>query len=144
GLQVSGASFGLDLQYASSGNTYALDANGSIAVTGLPANSFSLSGTVDVLVNTTGAAVAATISNGVSAPLRLNFTDGSGGSADERNFAEVEGTLAVTVASFGSINGDFGFQTATDKSGNVEIVAGAQNVTAVLGTATTNLTISGV
>src|SRR6185312_7342697 len=101
-------------------------------VTGLSA--LPLTGMVNVLVNTTGEAVQQTIATGVSSSISLNFTDGTNGTVDERMFAEIEGTLSATIANFGSLTGDFGFATQSDGNGGIYILAGVQNVTAVVGT----------
>src|SRR5690606_21800107 len=52
--------------------------------------------------------------------------------------------LTLTIGSFVTLTGDFGFQTFTDsETGLTNIAIGAANVNAVLGAADTNLTITG-
>ncbi len=155
GLKVTGAELGLLLvrQYDSSTSTqtglqYALTTSAGSAllegVTGLHLGAVGTSSAVPGLVanaNTTGAAVNQAILTPDSA-VTLAFTDGSNGTVDQRNFAAVQGHVVVSDDNLASLEGDFGFQITTHGAVTT-ILAGATNVSAVLGDSNTNLTISG-
>src|SRR5581483_233262 len=145
-LTILGASLGLFIVPGTSGGatTYALVANGGVdSLNGVPGLSLNASG-LTVKVNTTGIdpATLASIIPGVQTPdgtLPFDFSGlGSG------NVTDIEGTVTLNIANFVSLSGDFGFQTFVDTtSGGTDIVIGAKNLNATLGTATTNLSING-
>jgi hypothetical protein len=85
-------------------------------------------------------------------PVSIGFTDGSNGTDDERNLADIEGHIAIGVnngsAGFGSLEGDFGFKTVNlaDSTGAVtgtRFIIGAENVNAAVGPANLNVGITG-
>lgn len=142
-LSVNGASLGLLILPGVSGgaSTYALLANGGTdSLTGIPDFSLSASG-LSVKINNTGVDPTTRIgTTSITTPggsEGINFSGlGSG------NVIDIEGSITLNIANFVSLSGDFGFQEYSN-AGNTEILVGAKNVSAVLGTATTNVTISG-
>ncbi len=142
-LNVNGASLGLLVLPGVSGaaSTYALLANGGTdSLTGIPDLSLSASG-LSVKINNTGVdpttRIGSTSINTPGGSVALNFTGlGSG------TVTDIEGAITLNIANFVSLSGDFGFQEYS-KAGSTEILVGADNVNAVLGTATTNVTITG-
>ncbi len=56
---------------------------------------------------------------------------------------EIEGNVAIGVAGFASLSGDFAIEKYTPASGDPVLLIGATNVDAVLGTADTNVTETG-
>ncbi|MGN6641734.1 MAG: beta strand repeat-containing protein, partial [Verrucomicrobiota bacterium] len=145
-LTITGASFGLLLRPGISGNptTYALMANGGTnSLNGVPGLTLTASG-LTVKVNTTGldpetlAGLPQTI---LTPDGSLPFDFAGLGSGD---IIRVEGSITLNIANFVSLKGDFAFQTFKDSnSGLNNILVAATNVDSVLGTSTTNLTISG-
>src|SRR5271157_3304773 len=77
----------------------------------------------------------------VAATISLNFGDLPAGTT---NVTDIQGTVSLSVAGFVSLQGSFDFQEYTPATGDPILAIGATNVTAVVGTADTNLTISGV
>jgi len=75
-----------------------------------------------------------------AATISLNFGDLPAGTT---NVTDIQGSVSLSVAGFVSLQGSFGFQEYTPATGDPILVVGATNVNAVLGTATTNLTITG-
>jgi hypothetical protein len=143
-LTINGASLGLIVLPGTSNNsTYALVANGGTdALTGVPGLSLSASGLL-VRINNTGVDPSTRIgATSISTPdgsVALDFTGlGTG------NVKDIEGSITLTIANFVSLSGDFGFQQFTDSGTSTsEIVVGAKNINVTLGTATTNVTITG-
>lgn len=141
-LTISGASLGL-LILPGTTNTYALVANGGTdMLNGVPGLSLSANG-LSVKVNTTGLDPEAlsSLPTTVLTPdgaVAFDFTGLGAG-----NVIAVEGSISLNIAGFISLQGDFGFQTFTDSNSSKDIIIGAQNISATLGTATTNLTIDG-
>ena len=150
-LNVSGASLGLLVVTASPGTPAVgtvLSANGGTdTLTGVPGLSLTASG-MQVLANDTGVdpTTLPGATTGIATPdgsLTLGFTGfGSGGLLQE-----VEGTVALTIGTTAvpnliSVSGSFLFQDITPSGGTQELLIGATNVDASLGTGTTNLSIS--
>ncbi len=144
-VTVTGASLGLLVKpgAAAADAAYALVANGGTdTLNGVPGLSLSASAlTVRArkgLDTTTVSGAPATVHT-PGGDVSLDFTGlGSGAS----NVTDIEGSVTLNVANFVSLSGDFGFQQFTDGSGS-NLAIGAKNVTVVLGTASTNVTITG-
>ena len=140
GVEVSNATFALEIFQASPGSTpnYAFDVNGAISIVGLPANSVTFSAAnVDVRFDNAGPVDDfVNVDSNPSDAMHLFF------SANEQSFLATG--LQLTVGNFVTVTGDFGFQAFTDSTTNLtDVVIGASNVNAVLGTSGTNLTITG-
>jgi len=139
GVKISDAKFGLAVFRSSDAITsYALEATGGITLVGMPANTLSLSAqNVKVRVNTAGE-VEETVqvdSNPENA-VTLQFE------ANEQSL--LVSNLTLTIGSFITLTGNFGFQTFTDPITNLtNIVIGASSVNAFVGSSSTNLTING-
>ncbi|HLP78333.1 MAG TPA: hypothetical protein VK327_15615, partial [Candidatus Paceibacterota bacterium] len=144
-LAINGASLGLLIipGAAAGQSTYALVANGGTdSLTGIPGLSLSASG-LSVRINTTGLDIAAHVgSTSIQTPggsVSMDFSDLGSGSV-----MDVEGHITLDILGFVSLTGDFGFQKYTDTvTTQTRMLVGAKNVNAVLGTADTNLTITG-
>ncbi len=136
GVQVTGASFGLVIYRDSTAtsSTYALQATApsatapSIALVGLPDN-ISLTGSASVAINTTGAAVNETIPNSPG----VTFTDGTNGTADQRNIKSLGGHLSLVVgpqsSPYFSLAGDFSISELVSGT-ETKVLIGAANLTA--------------
>ncbi len=123
GVQISAGTLGLVIYRDSeaSGSTYALDASGSIAVEGLP-NEVTLTGTANVMINTTGKAVDVTNIPGTSQTVSFATTD---------NVESFGGSLNLTISpasgSSFTLMGDFSFTEEVD--GNIsKVLVGATNI----------------
>ena len=142
-VTISDASLGLLILPGTTSNTYALVANGGVdKLNGVPGLSLSASG-LSVKVNTTGLDpdALATLPSSVTTPDGSVPFDFTGlGAAD---VIAVEGSITLNVDGFISLSGDFGFQTFTDSNSSKDIIIGADNISATLGTATTYLSIDG-
>ncbi|MGA2663089.1 MAG: hypothetical protein ABSH34_36890, partial [Verrucomicrobiota bacterium] len=131
GVQVTGASFGLVIYRDSTAasSTYALQAKApSIALVGLP-DAISLTGSANVAINTTGAAVNETIPNS----LGVTFTDGTNSTADQRNIKSSGGSLALAVGSTFSLAGDFSIAESVSGT-TTKVLIGAANIKTAAGT----------
>ena len=124
---------------------YALVANGGTDSLTFPGNILSLTGNdLQVMVNTLGynpntvSGLPTVVKTGGGNSVPLTFTQ-----LGSSNVEIVEGAVTLTIANFVSLSGDFGFEEFTDHTYGTEILVGADNVNTVLGTATTNLSISG-
>src|SRR5205085_8058095 len=73
------------------------------------------------------------------ATIALDFSD-----LTACNVTDIHGTVSLTVANFVSLSGSFDFQEYQQTGSDPIMAIGATNVSAVVGTADTNLTISGV
>ena len=119
GVQISGASFGLAIFRDStlSASTYALQASTpSLTAVGLPAD-ITLSGSVSLLVNTTGGAVNQSLPGGEAISL----------SAAQGNIRSLGGTLTMGISSIGSLTGTFSFSSVTSGSTS-KLLIGVSNV----------------
>ncbi len=124
GIQVAGATLGLEVQDTANVITYAFQANGTLATVGLPANSLAFSGNVSVQVNTITSPVNDTIafSNTPGDTLALNFTS---------QVSQVTGSnVSLTVGGVVTLNGNF---LVTRSADNSEIYIGATGVSAFIG-----------
>ena len=143
GVVVSNASFALGVfkaaTVAGGAITYAFDASGGISIVGLPANSVTFSAAnVEVRANNTGGAIDQFVSvdNLPADAVHLFFT------GNEQSL--IASGLQLTIGSLVTITGNFGFQTFTDPNTSLtDVIIGASDVTAILGTTSTNLTITG-
>ena len=79
----------------------------------------------------------------VQQPATTITLDFSGLPAGTTSVAEIEGTASITVGGFASLSGDFAIEKVTPTSGSPVLVIGATNIDAVLGTADTNVTVTG-
>ena len=60
------------------------------------------------------------------------------------NLTDIEGNVTLSIANFGTVQGDFGFQSyKNSQTGAQQIAIGATNFSAMLGTNAANLTVSG-
>ena len=149
-LNIDDASLGMLIVTANTSGsgplkgTYALVANGgNDSLTGIPGLSFTASG-LAVLVNDTGA-VPGDLPGGSQS---IETPDGSlslgfgvfGTSA--ATITELSGTISLNIANLVALSGNFFFEETTPIGGSTEIIAGASDVDATFGTASTNLTIS--
>src|SRR5438309_7470889 len=80
-------------------------------------------------------------SSGVSTPDGPVVLDFSNLGTGTGNVTDVEGTVTLAIANFVSMTGAFGFQQFSD-SGATYLAVGASDLTIVLGTSTTNLTLA--
>ena len=139
GVQISDANLALAIFKSTDGTiTYALNATGGIALVGLPADTLSFSAdSVTVRVNNAGAVEElVNVDSDPDHAVALLYE------ANEKSLLVSD--LTLTIGSFVTLTGDFGFQTFTDsETGLTNIAIGAANVNAVLGAADTNLTITG-
>src|SRR6185437_7144666 len=115
---------------------------GTDTLTGIPGLSLSASGLL-VRINNTGDDLTTRIgSTSISTPggsVALDFSGLGTGIVKD-----IEGNISLTIANFVSLSGDFGFQQFTDSTtGTTEILVGGKNISATLGTDTTNVTING-
>ncbi len=128
GVQLTNGQLALalynDTSLATPGS-YALDASGTLAVTGIPALAFS--GTFDARINTRTVAVNETINVGGS-PVALVFAAGTGSTAS------ITGTdVSLAVAGFASVSGNFNLTkngsdfdlSATNVSASVGVTQGS-------------------
>ena len=131
GVAITGAKLGLVIYQNITGHTttYALSASAPIQVVGLPSD-IGFSGSLAVAINTTGAAVTETVTT-PGGNVNINFTDGTGGTADQRNIQTFAGHLTLSIGPQASplftLTGDFSF-TKSVVSGNTEVMIGATNV----------------
>ncbi len=72
--------------------------------------------------------------------INLNFGALPSGSTD---FAEIQGSVSLTVTGLATVSGDFGIERYTPSSGHPVLIIGATNINAVLGTMDTNVTVTG-
>lgn len=147
GVQVGGATFALEILENSGTSTFAFDANGSLSLVGIPTSTLNFSASnIEVRDNTIGGSVDqyVNVDSNPADAVHLVFT------GNEQSM--VASNLSLNVANVVALTGDFGFQAFQDPhdSSQTDVVIGAQNVTAVLGTPTTaanpnatNLTITG-
>ncbi|MBU6398761.1 MAG: hypothetical protein KGS61_00450, partial [Verrucomicrobia bacterium] len=97
---------------------YALTASGTVQLLGFT-NILSLSGTMAVRINTTGAAVNETVAT-PGGNVTVAFTDGTGSTLDERNIEEISGqNVSLNVANFVTVSGDFTIIEQTVTSGTI-------------------------
>ncbi len=160
GVNISGAGLALEAVIRTGANlnglpafSFALETTGGTAsLINFPDLAIS-AGNLSVKVNTTGAGVATQTLTTAGGPVTLGFTDGSNGTDDERNLIDIEGNVSVSITNgatpFATLTGDFGFKTTniTDNTNTVigtRFIIGAENVTASLGTANINLTLTGL
>ncbi|MGN6644168.1 MAG: beta strand repeat-containing protein, partial [Verrucomicrobiota bacterium] len=144
-LVIDGASLGLLIIPGVAGgpSSYALVANGGTdTLTGVPGLSLSAAG-LSVKINNTGFDIEARVgSTSLETPggsVDLDFSDLGSGAV-----MSVEGSISLNIAGFVSLSGDFGFQKYTDtNTTQTRMLIGATNVNVTLGTADTNLTITG-
>ena len=114
-------------------STYAMTASGNAALIGIDA--LTLSGSLAVQINNTGAAVNETILVGTEGDsVDLVFADGT-------NIQALQGSILIDVAGFVSIEGDFGFEK-TVVGTQTKILVGAANVNIFLGTPDKSLGVS--
>ena len=114
--------------------TYALDITGTAAILGLPANSISVTpGNIEFRDNNAGA-LSTTVPDGTTS-IPLSFT---GNETDV-----LAGGLGISVGSFASITGDFGFSEFTAPNGDTDLAIGAENVTAAVSAGDVSLTVTG-
>src|SRR5262249_22216497 len=122
---------------------YALEATGGSAslngVTGLTLNGSNLLVRVRNGLDVSGDTSIPSSVQTPNGPVTLDF---SGLGSGTTNVTDIEGHLTLAVDGFGSLDGDFGFQSYKDQSGGQQIAIGARNLSVVLGTSTTNLTLS--
>ena len=121
--------------------SYALIADGGTdTLAGIPNLSFSASG-LQVLLNNTG--VDPDTLPGAS-QIDGNLTTGfSAFDQSDANIEDVEGTISLNIANLVSLQGNFVFEEITPQGGATEIIAGASDVDATIGTTSTNVSING-
>ena len=131
GVAINSAELGLVIYQNTTGHTttYALHASAGVQIVGLPTD-IGFTGTIGVDINTTGAAVNETITT-AAGDVTVHFTDGTAGSADQRNIQSLGGHLSLNIGPQAnplfSLSGDFSF-TKTVVSGATELMIGAANV----------------
>ena len=139
-LTVQGASLGLVLKpgSGSAATTYALITQGGTdTLNGVPGLTLSATG---LQVRVRNGLDPAAITGSVATPggnVSLDFS----GLAGTGNVTDVQGNVTLVVDNFVSLTGSFGFQKYTDANGTV-LAVGATNLSIVLGTTTTNLTLA--
>ncbi len=127
------------------GATYALDATGSSA---------TLNGVTDLTLRATSLLVLvrngldvsgdSNIPTSVQSPAGAVTLDFSGLGSGTTNVTDIEANATLAVNNFGSLTGDFGIQSYKDATtGAQQIAVGVTQLTAVLGTSTTNVTLTG-
>ncbi len=143
---MGGSSFGLDFKNVLFGlviyrdstataSTYALNASvGSVTVNGLPSGT-TLSGSVSLAINTTNAAVHEVVNvSGTDVP--IDFTDGTNGSPDQRNFKSLGGSLKFTISDGNDLNfvlsGNFSFSRTVTGTLTTTLI-GASDVHTAIG-----------
>ena len=135
GLNVNDGTLAVAIFDSAGGTiTYALDVTGTAAVLGLPANSISVTpGNIEFRKNTAGALTASVPAGTTSIPLSFagNETD------------VLAKGLGISVGTFASISGDFGFSEFTVSGGDTYLAIGAENVTAVVSAGGVSLTVTG-
>ncbi len=101
--------------------TYALDASVTVSLDGF--SDLQVAGTLDVLANTTGAAINRTFTTNTSSTVSLNFTDGT-------IVTDIAGTATLTVLNQLTLTGQFSFseQTVASDSTLTKILVGATGV----------------
>ncbi|HZV33803.1 MAG TPA: hypothetical protein VFB72_04435, partial [Verrucomicrobiae bacterium] len=121
GLSIEGG-FGLVIYSNNNSPTYALVANGTVTAQGLPAN-LGITATASLQINTTKVAVNETIQvPGGSIP--IVFTDGTNGTADQRNIVSMTGSLTIALGTAGSFNGTLtgNFSLLTDTANQLVLI----------------------
>ncbi len=114
--------------------TYALDITGTAAILGLPANSISVTpGNIEFRQNTAGT-VSTMVPDGTTS-IPLSF-------AGNETDVLAKG-LGVSVGTFASITGDFGFSQFTVSGGDTYLAIAAENVTAAVSAGDVSLTVTG-
>ena len=100
----------------------AAQVSGTVSLTGV--TGVTLSATMALEMNTTGAAVNQVVQTGPTTNVTLNFTDG--------NFLQISGTAVIQVSGLIDISGAFAFRKVGTAPNQV-ITIGASNVNASLG-----------
>ncbi|MDI1314237.1 hypothetical protein, partial [Prosthecobacter sp.] len=146
---MNNVSVGVLVKQSGGVTTYALQARGSslAADTSLSGVSgFSLSATdlsvrvrrgLDVSAYPVGVPTSILIPNGT---ITVDFTGMAAGTSD---VTDIQGHVSLSVDGFASLSGDFGIQKFTVAGGGSGLAFAATNVNVLLGTADTNLSITG-
>ena len=123
GVRITGAELGVVLLKVGGVSSYALTASGTAELIGIPA--LTLSGSLAVRVNNTGATVNESISVGTAGDtVDIVFTSAA-------NIQSLAGSVILDIAGFVSIDGEFGFEKSVIGT-QTKILIGA-NVNAFLG-----------
>ena len=109
----------------------AAQVSGTVSLTGV--TGVTLSATMALEMNTTGAAVNQVVQTGPTTNVTLNFTDG--------NFLQISGTAVIQVSGLIDISGDFAFRKVGTAPNQV-ITIGASNVNASLGAGGVNVNLT--
>jgi len=132
GISLGNGALALVLYQGISTNSYALDMTGDVSLVIGDGSELGIDAgaTASVRVNTTGMAIEQTI-NGVD----LSFTDGV--------FVQsiVATGLSLNIANFATLTGDFSF-TQTGPPGETQLLIGAMNVSAALGSSDFGVSLS--
>ena len=123
GVKIQNANLGLVL-YAN--KTYALDASAAAMLVGFE-GILTLTGTLGVRVNNTGGAVNESVNvNGTAVPIVFTASQG--------NVMGFSGSVALEIADFVKISGNFGF-TKSGTGTATKLLVGAAGITTFFGTA---------
>ena len=145
-VTLSNVSLGLVIEPGTGGGpaTYALDATGGTAsLNGVPDLALSAN-SILVLVRSgldvTGDSNIPSSVQTPNGPVTLDFSSLGTGTS---NVTDIQASATITVTNFGTLSGNFGFQSFKDGTTGVQQIAlGATSLTAMLGTSTTNVMLT--